>query len=68
MESVEYTEYTEPVDDTEALEAYDDDAPVNELRYSALSDYAWALIAVVIIIVIFVIQQPGKMMHWMLLH
>ncbi|MHC5183360.1 MAG: hypothetical protein ACYSPI_03675, partial [Planctomycetota bacterium] len=67
MESVEYNEYTEPVDDIEPVETYDEDLPVNQLRFSLKSDYVWSLVLSLITISVFVIQQPGKMMHWMLL-
>ena len=67
MESGEYIEYTEPIDYTEPVDTYVEDLPVNQLRFSSKSDYVWSLVVSLITISVFVIQQPGKMMHWMLL-
>ncbi|MGA2173318.1 MAG: hypothetical protein ABSG82_09980 [Sedimentisphaerales bacterium] len=51
----------------ESVETCDDNFPVNPLPRSGISDYIWSFFAVIIIIAIFVIQEPAKLTHWMLL-
>lgn len=49
------------------VELHEDDVPVNPPPRSDMSDYIWSFFFVIIIISIFVIQEPARLIHWMLL-
>ncbi len=60
-------EYMEPTELMVSGEINDANFPVNYLHRSSPSDYVWSFLGVMIIIFIFLLQEPAKMMHWMLL-
>lgn len=49
------------------VELHEDDAPVNPPPNPNRTDYIWSFFGSVIIITIFLMQEPAKMAHWMLL-
>jgi hypothetical protein len=70
MEPVDIIEPAEgmgPVDFTESDVMYQEDNSVNQLGYAGINDYIWSFLGVILIVSVFVIQQPDKLMHWMLL-
>jgi hypothetical protein len=63
---MESSEYLKPIESMESVEINEENLPVNCLSYSSPFDYVWSFMGVIAIIVIFVLQEPEKLTHWML--
>jgi hypothetical protein len=64
MEAIEYSENDVFVEPDVMVE---EEVPVNPPPRRNWIDYIWSFLAVILTITIFVIQEPAKMTHWMLL-
>ena len=60
-------EYADPGELVESAEINESNLPANCLYYSSPRDYIWSFLGVLVIILLFVIQEPEKLTHWMLL-
>jgi len=67
VDMIEPAEDMSPVDFMESDVMVEEDVPVNQLGYAGKSDYIWSFLGVILIVSVFVMQQPDKLMHWMLL-
>jgi hypothetical protein len=64
---METIQYIEPAGYMPLEEPVDLNAPANEWRQGAISDYIWSCGIVILIMAAFVMQQPDQLLHWMLL-
>lgn len=61
MESREYFEQSE------LLEATEENRAINSLGESRFRDYIWSFVCVILILLILVYLEPHKLLHWMLI-